>query len=314
MAQKKCSCCGQYLSTSSFIKTKNPIFQDGYVPMCNSCLKSYLISKKFEWNEVDNLCRTLDIPFIPKRFEELRDSAKLDVFPIYAATFASQEYEKLDWSDYYKAFKELEENGTINSELPLISDQRREELRAKWGGNYDDEALNYLENLLNGLISSQNITGALQSDQAIKICKISYELDCRIRSGQDFDKILGAYDKLVKTAEFTPKNVKNINDFDSIGELIRWEERRGWKNKYYTDVSKDVIDETIRNIQNYNRNLYLNESGIGDEITRRIEALKQMDEKPQESIYNLEQEYDIDQYDVDGYDELMAEQDGEFDA
>lgn len=313
MAQKKCSCCGQVLSTSSYIKTKNPFFQDGYAPLCNSCIKSFLISKKFEWNEVDNLCRTLNIPFIPKRFEELRDSAKLDVFPIYAATFASQEYERIDWTNYYKAFKELEENGTINSELPLISDQRREELRAKWGGNYDDEALNYLENLLNGLISSQNITGALQSDQALKICKISYELDCRIRSGQDFDKILGAYDKLVKTAEFTPKNVKNINDFDSIGELIRWEERRGWKNQYYTDVSKDIVDETIRNIQNYNRNLYLNESGIGDEITRRIEALKQMD-KPQESIYNLEQEYDIDKYDVDGYDALMAEQDGDFDA
>ena len=313
MAQKKCSCCGQVLSTSSYIKTKNPFFQDGYAPLCNSCIKSFLISKKFEWNEVDNLCRTLNIPFIPKRFEELRDSAKLDVFPIYAATFASQEYERIDWTNYYKAFKELEENGTINSELPLISDQRREELRAKWGGNYDDEALNYLENLLSGLISSQNITGALQSDQALKICKISYELDCRIRSGQDFDKILGAYDKLVKTAEFTPKNVKNINDFDSIGELIRWEERRGWKNKYYTDVSKDIVDETIRNIQNYNRNLYLNESGIGDEITRRIEALKQMD-KPQESIYNLEQEYDIDKYDVDGYDALMAEQDGDFDA
>ena len=122
-----------------------------------------------------------------------------------------------------------------------------------------------------------------------------------------------AYDKLVKTAEFTPKTVKNINDFDSIGELIRWEERRGWKNQYYTDVTKDVVDETIKNIQNYNRNLYINESGIGDEITRRIEALKQA-EKPQDNIYNLEQVYDIDQYDVDGYDQLMAEQDGEFNA
>ena len=207
----------------------------------------------------------------------------------------------------------MEEKGCIENEIPLLSDKRRNELRAKWGGNYDDEALNYLENLLKGLISSQNINGALQSDQALKICKISYELDCRIRSGQDFDKILTAYDKLVKTAEFTPKTVKNANDFESLGELIRWEERRGWKNQYYTDVTKDVVDETIKNIQNYNRNLYINESGIGDEITRRIEALKQA-EKPQDNIYNLEQVYDIDQYDVDGYDQLMAEQDGEFNA
>lgn len=313
MATKRCSCCGQSLSTSSYIKTKNPIFQDGFAPICNSCIKSFLVSKQFEWAAIDNLCRTLDIPFIPKRFEELRESAKSDVFPIYASTFSKQEYEKLDWTSYYKAFKELEEKGCIENEIPLLSDQRRNELRAKWGGNYDDEALNYLENLLKGLISSQNINGALQSDQALKICKISYELDCRIRSGQDFDKILTAYDKLVKTAEFTPKTVKNANDFESLGELIRWEERRGWKNQYYTDVTKDVVDETIKNIQNYNRNLYINESGIGDEITRRIEALKQA-EKPQDNIYNLEQVYDIDQYDVDGYDRLMEEQDGEFNA
>ena len=61
-----------------------------------------------------------------------------------------------------------------------------------------------------------------------------------------------AYDKLVKTAEFTPKNAKNINDFDSIGELIAWMEKRGWKNPYYDDVPKDIVDETMQNIQAFN--------------------------------------------------------------
>jgi len=42
--------------------------------------------------------------------------------------------------------------------------------------------------------------------------------------------LLGSYDKLVKIAEFTPKNAKNANDFDSVGELFRWLEKRGWKN------------------------------------------------------------------------------------
>lgn len=68
---------------------------------------------------------------------------------------------------------------------------------------------------------TQNINGDLQHDQAIKICKISYELDCRIREGADFDKMLSSYDKLIKTAEFTPKNVKNASDFESVGELCK---------------------------------------------------------------------------------------------
>jgi hypothetical protein len=81
---------------------------------------------------------------------------------------------------------------------------------------------------------------------------ISLELESRIRAGVDFDKLLSSYDKLVKVAEFTPKNVKNANDFDSVGELIKWLEKRGWKNKFYDGVTRDVIDETIKNIQNYN--------------------------------------------------------------
>jgi len=68
---------------------------------------------------------------------------------------------------------------------------------------------------------TQNISGALQMDQALKLCKISLQLDSKIRAGDDIDKIVSSYDKLVKTAEFTPKNVKNASDFDSVGELVK---------------------------------------------------------------------------------------------
>jgi hypothetical protein len=93
---------------------------------------------------------------------------------------------------------------------------------------------------------------------------MSYEIDNRIREGTDFDKLLASYDKLVKAAEFTPKNVKNINDFDSVGELIKWLEKRGWKNKFFDGVTRDIVDETIKNFQNFNQRLYTNESGIGE--------------------------------------------------
>ena len=139
----------------------------------------------------------------------------------------NSEFEGLGWGDYFKEFLKLKEAGKIEEELPLISDAERKKLQEKWGFNYDDEALHYLENLYDGLLLTQNINGALQSDQAIKICKISYEIDCRIRAGADFDKVLKSYDTLVKTAEFTPKNTKNANDFDSVGELVRWLEKAG---------------------------------------------------------------------------------------
>jgi hypothetical protein len=196
--------------------------------------------------------------------------------------------------------------------LPGLADQKRARLQERWGANYDDEALRYLENLYNGLMTTQNVNGALQVDQAIKICKMSYEIDNRIREGSDFDKLLASYDKLVKAAEFTPKNVKNINDFDSVGELIKWLEKRGWRNTFYDGVTRDIVDETMKNFQNFNQRLYTNESGIGEQITERINALKQAKQIEDETYYGTNKDYDLDTYDNEGYVRLVQEE--EFNA
>jgi hypothetical protein len=67
-------------------------------------------------------------------------------------------------------------------------------MRQKWGHHYDDEDLEYLENLHWGLLNSQNIVGALNEDQALKLCKISLIIEQKMRAGEDFDKDLRAYD------------------------------------------------------------------------------------------------------------------------
>ena len=300
---KTCSICGGTFGPESFIKTKSLFYPDGYLPMCADCIKQLLIEHNFDWDLVDKLCRYADIPFIPAEFERLHESNGDNVFQVYADVFLSSEFEGLGWKQYYEEFLRLKEKGHIEDELPILKEEKRKQLKEKWGSNYDDEELQYLENLLDGLLQTQNISGALQFDQALKICKISLNLDSKIREGADFDKLMGSYDKLVKTAEFTPKNVKNASDFESTGELIKWLEKRGFKSKFYDNVTRDIVDETIKNIQSYNQRLYTNESGIGDEITRRIEALKTI--KDLENYYDVGKEYDLDEFENDGYEELM---------
>ena len=300
---KTCSICGGTFGPEGFIKTKSLFYPDGYLPMCADCIKQLLIEHNFDWDLVDKLCRYADIPFIPAEFERLHESNGDNVFQVYADVFLSSEFEGLGWEQYYEEFLRLKEKGHIEDELPILKEEKRKQLKEKWGSNYDDEELQYLENLLDGLLQTQNISGALQFDQALKICKISLNLDSKIREGADFDKLMGSYDKLVKTAEFTPKNVKNASDFESTGELIKWLEKRGFKSKFYDNVTRDIVDETIKNIQSYNQRLYTNESGIGDEITRRIEALKTI--KDLENYYDVGKEYDLDEFENDGYEELM---------
>lgn len=310
---KKCSKCGQSFGPENFAPTKSIFYADGVIPICNDCLESYLEGEGYSWAAIDKVCQYADIPFSPSEWTRVFDMNPQGAFGKYAEIFLGEEYQGLGWGDYYQEYKRLKEEGIIEQALPLIEEEQRKELKSRWGANYDDEGLLYLENLYKGLMATQNVSGALQVDQALKLCKMSYEIDSRIRSGEDFDKILASYDKLVRIANFTPKNAKNANDFDSVGELFRWLEKRGWKNQYYDGVARDIVDETIKNIQAWNQRLYTEESGIGDEITRRIEALKTA--KQLEDNYFIVEGHtqdELDKYQNDAFDRLFSEEEEDF--
>ena len=313
-AIKQCQKCGGSFTPDAFAPTKSIFYHDGSLPICNSCIADWLEQHDFDWTYVDKLCQWADIPFVPREWERLHEMNGNEAFSVYAEVFAQSEYEGLGWSDYYQAFKDLKASGNLEDELPGLAEKKRKQLQDRWGANYDDEALQYLENMYTGLITTQNVNGALQIDQAVKICKMSYEIDNRIRAGVDFDKLLTSYDKLVKTAEFTPRNVKNINDFDSVGELVKWLEKRNWRNNFYDDVTRDIVDETIKNIQAFNQRLYTNESGIGEEITQRLENLRLANqlENESESYYGTDKNHDLDDYENEGYVRLFEGESDEF--
>ena len=306
---KNCSCCGQDHAAAHFVRSKSVLAADGFADVCNDCIGRILSENNFDWSVVNQICAALNIPFIPKEWQRFFEENPDDAFQRYAAVFFKEEYGHLDWGMYFEEFKKLEKMGLIQQELPLIQEERLGKMRDKWGSNYSEEELFYLDSLYSGMLQSQNINGALQVDQAEKLCKISLEIDSRIREGADFDKMLASYDKLVKIAEFTPKNAKNASDFDSTGELFKWLEKRGWKNKFYDNVTRDVVDETLKNFQAYNQRLYINETGIGEEITRRIEALKVAAEH--ENLYDTDKTYDLDAFENEAFNQLYKDEDFE---
>ena len=311
---KKCSICQGTFGPESFAPTKSLFYPDGAIPICNDCVDGILAMNDDSWEIVDKVCQLADIPFVPKEWERLREMNETNVFYRYANIFQASEYDNLGWKDYYDAFLQLKRDNAIESELPGLGDEKRKKLKEKWGGNYDDEGLNYLEQLFNGLMTTQNVNGALQVDQALKICKMSYEIDRRIASGDDFDKLLGSYDKMVKAAEFTPKNVKNINDFDTFGEATRWMEKKGWRNQFYDDVSRDIVDESMKNFQAFNQRLYTNESSVPEEIARRLEALRtttELEQRGTDNYYETDKDYDLDSFEQAGYEALIHDAEAE---
>lgn len=298
---KKCAKCNALLSIEDFAYSHSIFYADHHIPICHGCVTDYLRETDFSWEAIDKLCQWADIPFIVREWTRLRELNNDDtIWSVYSRVFADNVYQNFGWSSYDKEYRKLREVGLIEEEIPEVREKKYNELRHKWGANYDDSELNYLESLYKGLLVSQNVNGALQDDQAQKICKLSLEIDSRIRAGdKDVDKFLASYDRLVKTAEFTPKNTKDAVDFDSFAEVAFWLEKRGRQNKFYDNTTRDIIDETLKNIENYNQRLYINEGGIGNEITERITALNTTQD--QESLYDIQQDFNLEEYDNAGY-------------
>lgn len=298
---KRCSKCGRTLGEDKFAKTHSKFFEDGRIPWCHECVTEYLKEQDYSWDAADRLCMWADIPWIVKEWERLsKINPPERLWEAYSKVFAADDYISLGWGDYFRQYKKLKEYGLIEEELPEIREQKYSKLRKKWGSQYTDEDLNYLEGLYKGILNSQNVVGDLQKDNAQKICKNALEIEIRMRAGdKDTDKFVAMQERLQKMADFSPKNVKNASDFDSIAELALWVEKRGRQNKFYDGTTRDVIDETIKNIQSYNQRLYINEGGIGEAIENRIKSLQSIENV--EAMYDIGGDFDEDEYDNEGF-------------
>lgn len=275
MASKICTKCKDEKTTAHFIAV-NSLLHSGSLPICRECLAKMISSapEKERWNVIDKICQWADVPFLPGEWEKLYQANGKDTLGVYIAIFRTEQYKTLDWMTYNNVYLQLLEEGSVEDAIPELREKRLQDWRRKWGIGYDEEQLEYLENLHLGLINSQNVVGALNEDQALKLCKISLIIEEKIRGGVDFTKDLKAYDELAKLSNLTPKNVKDANEFDSFGEVYAYLEKTGWQNKYYDGAVRDEVDNTEKNIKNWVRYLYINETGIAEEIEQRINNLK----------------------------------------
>lgn len=196
-------------------------------------------------------------------------------------------YTGLDWKEVNEKWRLSMENGTILDNIPTINEAWRAKMRQKWPSDMErsDDDYHYLENFYNDLCTTQNLVSATQRDDAKRLCEVGLLATQKIRAGLDAKNEMAIYHNIVKTEGFEPKNAKNIGDFDSVGELYTWLEKRGWKPKWHTEP-QDSVDFTIRNIQKYLQRLVLNEGSIGDQVENRRKQLELANKMEEEYVYD----------------------------
>ena len=281
IVNKSCRRCGQFFKQDMYLPSSSWFFPDGYLDICNNCLSKWL-GDGSDLQKADKFCQYADLPFEPNDWMHIAD-VNQNCFITYNRQFSNRDYEELNWKKIHDEWKGILAEGREREEIDVLGEADFRKLQDKWGNGFTKEQLSRFETMYNDIDKTQSITTAIQKDNARKMCMLSYQIEQAIwdedgKTGTEVKALIGAYDQLAKAADFTPKNAKNVGDFESIGELCAFLEKRGFKNKFYDWSSRDEIDKVMTNLQNYTRRIVVGEANIADELNDKLDQIKAINE------------------------------------
>lgn len=244
-------------------------------------LKQYL---PYRWKDTDHLQRLEE-----KRIRESMERGGYSIQDIDTVIEESRNLEPktprptLAEIDVQPQEEEEDHFSTIGpgpAETPLeLSDEDIIYLRVKWGRSYKPEEWVQLERLYEEMMNSYDIQQAGHIDTLILLCKTSLKANQLLDIG-DVDgaqKMLKMYDGLMKSGKFTAAQNKAENGefVDSISELVALCEKDGFIPRYYVDGPQDKIDRVIQDMQDYTRNLIIEEMHLGALIERAVQQIEE---------------------------------------
>ena len=198
--------------------------------------------------------------------------------------------------------------------LEDLTDDNRKYLMLKWGKYRPSEWVK-LEQLYKDMEQSYDIQLAGHKDTLKLACKASLKANALMDIGdmEGAKKAVAMYDTLMKSGKFTAAQNKEENGeaIDSVGEMaLLCEKEGGFIPEYYqADMVNDHVDETLRDLKLYTRNLVEKEQGLGDLIESALKAMKAEEEKEDlldvddDSLEGIEEEVQRDLMTYEDYEE-----------
>ena len=171
------------------------------------------------------------------------------------------------------------DDGATDSLVEQLTDEDRTYLRLKWGKAYKPDEWIELEKLYADMMESYDIQAAGDKNTLILACKSSLKANQLLDIG-DIDgaqKAMKMYDSLMKAGKWTAAQNKAENGeyVDSISELVALCERDCFIPRYYVDTPQDKVDRVIQDLQDYTRNLVVEEMHLGPLLERAVRQIEQ---------------------------------------
>lgn len=249
------------------------LWPNGHINICYDCIEIFIDGNNL--NEVDRLCQHANMAFLPNEWRKIwkRDGTK--AFKKYAHMYNEINYYKYDWGTQNEKLAELARAGVIATELDELKPELIAKLKLAWG-DLPELDLIRVERFFNASLSDYNVQTEAQKDMLRKIARLSVLIDQDLSNGLvDKDKIT-QYDKLMTSALKTLETTQQ-SGITSIGQVIEFIEKNGYKPRFYEGVPRDEIDMIEKNIQEYLKDLVQGEVNLTD-IYERKRQEKNMDE------------------------------------
>ena len=166
--------------------------------------------------------------------------------------------------------------------LKPVKDSYVDRGRLKWGEQYTFEEIIKLDSIYSRTLKANNITNPMQKEAVKTLCKLQIEMDEAIRAkdAKAIKDFSGAWSTFAKQADLENMiNETKTDDITTVAELYDYMEKSGYKFKFYDGFDRDEVDRTIKDIQEANRRLILESTGLQpllEEMTRkRIQTIEE---------------------------------------
>ena len=264
---KRCPKCN---TLSIVINSNNPLTTG----LCGDCLNKIVHIKDLK--SADYFCRTFNYPFDPDKWMRMAQDLGQEMFVPYIEVVMDEHKQdpgyRLEqnneplWDKVNSMWNKNMEFIDILNDFQAIKDGWLKIMHAKWGPQYTVTELLRLEELTNDTIRKTGVTNPLQIDTIRKIAVSSVLVDQALQRGEvkeaaEYSKMYQSY---IKSAGFDEMlDVNNEDDvISTVADLCNYLEQNNFQFKFYDNVSRDIVDRTIVDQQNWIRRFVTDSAGI----------------------------------------------------
>lgn len=265
-----CTKCNKRQSEGMHVKLsdKHVLAINGRSPVCINCLQDS-IADYHNLDEVSNFFQVLDLVFHAEEWIALAEEYHKNPMMEYFNLYFKAGYERKDtWKQITDLWKTKLNVGIAAQEIPVLREKHLVDLRIKWRGDYTYNDYLWLESFTEKMRQEYAVDTADENDLLMKIAKLSLQIDMALDKGDPIKDLVIAYDKLMAIANFQPASSRD-GSISSISEFADFMETKGYVPKFHFSTPKDIVDATIKDLQDFYSTLITGEPNLPDIIAEK---------------------------------------------